>query len=159
MSKLIVSTSLGRILLQLCPDAAPVTTAHITKLSAEGLYDGTSFYRSDFVIQAGLHGSSKKNLHPNLSVNESRHGAGGKALSNLKGACAVAHWDTPDCGNSEWFISLKDNPHLDSAYGGYAVFGRVEETDAASWATIDAIAKAIASKSVAAVKIEKIEVA
>ena len=44
------------------------------------------------------------------------------------------------------FINLKHNPHLDSAYGGYAVFANVEAGDAASFATIDAIAVAVAQK-------------
>ena len=66
---------------------------------------------------------------------------------------AVAHWDVPDCGSSEYFISLGDNKHLDSAYGGYCVFARVKLDDAVSWKTIDKIAEAIASKKVAAVKV------
>ena len=114
MSKLLMITSLGRIVLTLRPDAAPATVAHFIKLASEGLFDDTSFYRSDFVIQCGLHGTSKKNTHPNLAFNESK-ACHSKALSNLKGAVAVAHWDFPDNGNSEFFISLKDNPHLDSA--------------------------------------------
>ena len=59
-------------------------------------------------------------------------------------AAAMAHWDVPDNGNSEWFISLQANPHLDEAYGGYCVFAQVESADAASWKTVDAIATAIA---------------
>ena len=41
-------------------------------------------------------------------------------LSNVRGTAAFGHWDVPDAGNSDWFINLKDNAHLDSAYGGYA---------------------------------------
>ena len=55
----------------------------------------------------------------------------------------MAHHDTPDCGNSEIFISLVSNAHLDRAYGGYCVFAQVLDTDAASWATISAIAAAV----------------
>ena len=62
-------------------------------------------------------------------------------MSNTRGTCAVAHFDVPDNGNSEWFINLQDNAHLDDAYGGYCVFAQVE--DAASFATVDKIAAAV----------------
>lgn len=132
-----LTTALGKIILRLRPDSAPVTVEHISALVRAGTFDGTCFYRSDFVIQCGLHGSSKVSPRPALAVNES-----GK-LSNRRGTASVAHWDVPDCGNSEWFINLQDSPHLDSAYGGYCVFAEVAADDAASWATITAIAKAI----------------
>ena len=52
-----------------------------------------------------------------------------------------AHWDVPDCGNSEFFINIKDNPHLDSAYGGYCVFAEVANTE--SYKVVDAITAAV----------------
>ena len=51
MSALTVKTPLGSIVLQLRKDAAPTTAEYISKLAAAGLYNGASFYRSDFVIQ------------------------------------------------------------------------------------------------------------
>ena len=50
--------------------------------------------------------------------------------SNVRGTCSVAHWDVPDCGNTEFFINLKPNPHLDEAYGGYCVFAAVRPCSA-----------------------------
>lgn len=140
MSKLVLTTPLGAITLVLRADAAPATVKHVSALVTSGVLSSASFYRSDFVIQFGLHGSQQKSPLPDLAVNEATRAG---ALSNGKGAAAVAHWDVPDCGNSEYFISLKDNPHLDTAYGGYTVFAMVAPGDAASWATIDAIAKAV----------------
>jgi len=67
------------------------------------------------------------------------------ALSNRRGTASVAHWDVPDCGNSEWFINLQDSPHLDKAYGGYCVFAEVPLTDRGSWNVIQAIAEAVKS--------------
>lgn len=55
----------------------------------------------------------------------------------------MAHWDVPDCGNSEFFINLGNNSHLDTAYGGYCCFAQVAADDAESWRTIDSIAAAI----------------
>lgn len=140
--RLLLTTPLGEIALALLPDAAPVTVAHVERLVAAGAWTGASFYRSDFVIQFGLHGTGRSSPCADLAVNESSRAS---RISNLKGTAAIAHWDIPDCGNSEAFISLRDSTHLDSAYGGYCVWARVAAEDKNSWAAIDAIASKIAS--------------
>ena len=142
MSRLVLTTPLGEVALALLREAAPATAAHVARLAASGAYDGgaASFYRSDFVIQFGLHGSGKQSAFGPLAVNESGLAS---RVSNLRGTAAVAHWDVPDCGDSEAFINLQDNSHLDAAYGGYCVFARVREDDAASWKTVAAIADAV----------------
>ena len=38
---------------------------------------------------------------------------------------------------------MQTNAHLDSAYGGYCVFAKIDDTDAASFSTVDAIARAV----------------
>ena len=141
MSTVKVSTTFGQITLKLRPDAAPKTVEHFCKLAP--LFDGCCFYRSDFVIQGGLQradGSSVPNPMKPIPVNETHTDV---VLSNVRGTAAFGHWDVPDAGNSDWFINLKENSHLDSAYGGYAVFAAVDPGDAASFATIDSIARNI----------------
>ena len=138
MAHVVISTELGVIFLALKPDTAPVTVAHVARHVKEGLYHDTTFYRSDFVVQFGMHGTAKASSHPPLAVNESGRGA-----SNVRGSAAIAHHDKPDCGSTEIFINLSDNTHLDAAYGGYAVFTAVAADDAASWATVSAIAAAV----------------
>jgi len=140
--RLLLSTPLGEIALSLLPEAAPATVAHVERLVAAGAWTGASFYRSDFVIQFGLHGSGRSAPGGPLKVNES---ALRTRVSNLRGTAAIAHWDVPDCGDSEAFISLKANAHLDAAYGGYCVWARVADADAPSWRAIDAIAAKIAA--------------
>ena len=39
----------------------------------------------------------------------------GTLMRRTRGTAAIAHWDVPDCGNSDFFINVKDNPHLDDA--------------------------------------------
>lgn len=111
---------------------------YFTKIVNSHLYDDTSFYRSDFVIQFGLHGTTKTNPHGNLQVNETQYG---QIISNTRGTVAVAHFDVPDCGGTEVFINLGENSHLDTAYGGYCVFAKVE--DDSSFQTVDTIAAAV----------------
>ncbi len=135
---LIFNTELGKVTLELLPAIAPVTVAHVVRHVAEGLYDSLQFYRSDFVIQCGTYGSAKASRHPPLAINES-----GRGRSNLKGTMSVAHHDVPDNGSTEIFINLQDSPHLDKAFGGYAVFAAVAADDAASWAAIASIAAAV----------------
>ncbi|CAB9501538.1 cis-trans isomerase [Seminavis robusta] len=136
-SSLVLRTDLGEITLRLLPESAPQTVAYVSKLVDSKIYNGTSFYRSDFVIQFGLH--PKKNPHGDMTVNETTYNG---VVSNARGTAALAHFDVPDCGSSEVFINLSDNPHLDAAYGGFCVFARVEN-DPASFATVDAIAAAV----------------
>ena len=137
-SALRIETEAGTITLRLRPDAAPETCRYILQCVASKLYDSRStFYRSDFVIQFGLHGSGVKNPHGDISVNETHAHV---KLPNRRGTCSVAHWDVPDCGNTECFINLGDNGHLDEAYGGYCVFAEVAADDDESFATVDKIA-------------------
>ena len=101
-----LETSLGNIDLTLRPNSAPKTVEHIKKIVKDGLYNGCCFYRSDFVIQCGLqrpNGSGVQNPHPPLAVNETM---ANERISNNRGTVSVAHWDVPDCGNSEFFINI-----------------------------------------------------
>ena len=76
-----------------------------------------------------------------MPVNETKTGT---QISNVRGTAAIAHWDVPDCGNTEFFINLQTNAHLDDAYGGYCVFAMVDAGDASSFDTMAAIAAAVA---------------
>lgn len=62
---------------------------------------------------------------------------------NHKGKCTSLSC-RPDCGNSEFFINLQANTHLDKAYGGYCVFAVAEGAE--SEATMDRIAAAVKAK-------------
>jgi len=79
-----------------------------------------------------------------------------RSISNTRGTVAVAHHDVPDNGNSEFFVNLGVNTHLDEAYGGYCVFALVEEGDEESWGVVDAVAKSVAGGTL--VDIEEVRV-
>jgi len=74
-------------------DVDQITAEYISKCVAAGLYNGTGFYRSDFVIQCGLHGTGKANPFGDLPVNETFTGT---KVSNTRGTAAIAHFDVPD---------------------------------------------------------------
>jgi len=140
MTTLQIHTEAGRIDLRLLPESAPLTVQHITEAVSHKIYNNRkcSFYRSDFVIQCGLHGTSSP-PYPNLKRNESY--AVTPRIGNTRGTAAFAHFDVPDNGSSEFFINLGDNSHLDDAYGGFCVFAVVERTE--SFAVVDEIAKIV----------------
>jgi cyclophilin family peptidyl-prolyl cis-trans isomerase len=142
MSALVIETTEGVIRLALRPDAAPQTVEYIARCVRDGLYDGRVFYRSDFVIQCGLHGSGVANPHGDLRANETATGA---RVSNTRGTAAIAHHDVPDCGNTEFFINLQTNAHLDVVYGGYCVFAVVQDDE--SFRTVDAVARKVKAGS------------
>lgn len=140
----IVTAEYGTMDLRLRPDAAPVTVDYLVQAVQAGLYSqgNATFYRSDFVIQCGLHGTGLTHPRGDLPVNETKSSV---RLSNTPGTASVAHHDQPDNGNTEFFINLKHNKHLDTAYGGYCVFAQLVEDDGGkSMEVSQAIAKAIA---------------
>ena len=127
--RVLVSTSMGDITLQIDPAHAPITSANFLRYVTEGHYDGTVIYRvvPGFVIQAGSYDADihYRSVHENIPL-EANNG-----LKNLRGTIAMAREDEPNTANAEFFINLADNADLDHHPDdphnttGYAVFGKV----------------------------------
>jgi cyclophilin family peptidyl-prolyl cis-trans isomerase len=120
-----LTTSAGVIELEVDAARAPQSTANFLDLVDSGFYEGLIFHRvaANFVIQAGGYDSGLNYREPPRNVpNEAANG-----LKNLKGTVAMARLDDPDSANAQFFINVRDNPHLDRAPGkpGYTVFGKV----------------------------------
>ena len=123
-----LQTNVGEIVIELNPEAAPVSVENFIAYVNERFYDGIVFHRviKDFMIQAGGHRfdmTSKPPSRPAI-VNESNNG-----LKNLKYSVAMARTRIPDSATSQFFINHKTNAFLDGQEGrpGYAVFGKVVE--------------------------------
>lgn len=128
--RLLLSTSLGDITLQLDSVRAPKSVANVMRYVKEKHYDGTVFYRvaAGFVIQMGsfeAHGKGRP-IHPGPVPLEANNG-----LHNLRGTVALGRAEAPDSATAEFYINLADNLPLDHAADdpgnttGYAVFGQV----------------------------------
>lgn len=123
-----LETSMGDILIELDPKAAPVTTKNFLEYVKAGFYDGTIFHRviPNFMIQGGGYTADlqRKDTRSPI-VNEANNG-----LSNMRGTIAMARTSNPDSATSQFFINHANNAPLDyvsSAQPGYAVFGKVTE--------------------------------
>jgi peptidyl-prolyl cis-trans isomerase A (cyclophilin A) len=128
--KILISTSMGDITLQLDSVRAPKSVANVLRYVREKHYDNTAFYRvaHGFVIQMGSFDANGKGrgIHPGPVALEANNG-----LSNLRGSVAMARAEEPDSATAEFFINLADNLPLDHKADdpanttGYAVFGQV----------------------------------
>lgn len=120
----------GTVVLTLDRTAAPVTVANFLQYVNSGFYNCTVFHRHapNFVLQGGGYASpmavssTAPTLKPTLAPITLEVGRG---LSNTALTVAMARTDALNSATSQFFINLVDNVGLDTAGGGYAVFGRV----------------------------------
>jgi len=129
--RLLISTAMGDITLQLDSVHAPISVANVLKFVKAKHYDGTVVYRvaKGFVIQMGSWEAHMKGRGyvPKPVPLEANNG-----LHNLRGTVALARAAAPDSAGPEFFINLDDNTsqldHSPDDAGnttGYAVFGQV----------------------------------
>lgn len=111
----------GRVIIKLLPDVAPKHVERIKTLTREGFYDGIIFHRviDGFMAQTGDPtgtgtGGSK---YPDLPAefNDTNFG---------RGAVGMARSQSPNSGNSQFFICFQDCSFLNNQY---TVWGQVVE--------------------------------
>ena len=125
--QVLMKTSMGDLLIELNPTAAPITVRNFLGYVNDQFYNKTQFHRIEksFVAQGGwvdLTPAVKNPTRPAITL-ESNNG-----LSNLKGTIAMARTNEPNSATSQFYFNLADNLGLDYAQGvrdGYAVFGKI----------------------------------
>jgi peptidyl-prolyl cis-trans isomerase B (cyclophilin B) len=124
----VIQTSEGRMVVEFWPDAAPKTVQHFQKWAREQYYDGVTFHRivRDFMIQTG--DPSTKTGAPAGSPNGPGYTIPAEfhPRPHVRGVLSMARYDDPDSAGSQFFICLRDAPHLD---GKYTAFGRLIQGD------------------------------
>ena len=121
-----MTTSLGKITIELAADKAPKSVANFLQYAKEGFYNGTIFHRviPGFMVQGGgFEPQMKQKTTRGEIENEGRNG-----LKNTRGTIAMARKGNPNSATAQFFINHSDNSGLDypSPDGhGYAVFGKV----------------------------------
>lgn len=110
----------GTVTIELRPDLAPKHVARIKQLIAEGFYDGLPFHRviPGFMAQTGC------------PQGTGFGGSGTKLPAEFtdapftRGTVGMARAMDPNSGDSQFFITFGDTPHLN---GEYTVWGQVTE--------------------------------
>ncbi len=123
MTKAIIESNHGKIVLNLLRDNAPETVRSFIKLAESKFYDGTLFHRviPGFMIQGG---------DPNSKLpDKSKWGIGGPGFnlkaefnsrSHLRGIVSMARSTDPDSAGSQFFIVTTDSTFLDNQYTVFA---------------------------------------
>jgi cyclophilin family peptidyl-prolyl cis-trans isomerase len=124
----VLETTLGRIVIELDRERAPITVANFLTHVNAGFYDGLIFHRvmPNFVIQTGL---LTTDYVPRRSSAAFLQNEGNNGLKNLRGTLGMARGEDPHTAKSQFFINVNDNPQLDTdeEEWGWAVFGKVIE--------------------------------
>lgn len=128
-----MDTTIGRIVVAVHPDKAPITAANFLKYVDQKRFDGTAFYRGVGVadygfVQGGAQNDSKRILPPIKHEPTSQTG-----LTHDDGALSMARY-APGSATGDFFIVLGKMPGMDTqpqqASGdnqGFAVFAHVVE--------------------------------
>ena len=117
---LIIETTRGPVTVEMRSDLAPKHCARIKELARQGFYDGVVFHRviDGFMAQTGDPtgtgaGGSGQKLQAEFS-----------AEPHVRGVLSMARAQSPDSGDSQFFICFDDSAFLD---GKYTVWGKVVE--------------------------------
>lgn len=123
-----LSTSLGTMVVELNPAVVPLTVNNFLQYVNDRFYDGTLFHRiysaGISVVQGGwltAVPAVQTGLRAPIALEV------GKGLSNLRGTIGMARSNQLDTATatSQFYFNVTDNVALDTANGGYAVFGRL----------------------------------
>jgi peptidyl-prolyl cis-trans isomerase A (cyclophilin A) len=125
--KVLLTTTLGDIEIELNQDKAPISTANFLSYVDSGFYNGTQFHRviPGFMVQGGGFDADMKQKETQAPIkNEADNG-----LHNVRGTLAMARTQAKDSATSQFFINHNDNAFLDNGARdfGYAVFGKVTQ--------------------------------
>src|SRR5438445_6640856 len=119
-NRLTLETTKGNVVIELRPDLAPGHVSRIKELVGEGFYDGIVFHRviNGFMAQTGCpHGTGTGGSGHKLRAEFSKE-------KHVRGTVSMARSQSPDSGDSQFFICLEESPWLN---GQYTVWGRVVE--------------------------------
>ena len=142
MTKALMDTDKGVILIKFFDDEAPRTVANFVKLSKDGFYDGLSFHRviNGFMAQggcpnsrdgvSGTPGTGGPGYTIDCEINSNKH---------IAGSLSMAHAGK-NTGGSQFFLVHEPQPHLD---GVHTVFGHTDNIDIVLSLTEGSIIKAI----------------
>jgi peptidylprolyl isomerase len=117
---MILDTTQGKVVIEMRPDLAPGHVARIKELVKSGFYDGIVFHRviEGFMAQTGCpHGTGTGGSGQKLKAEFNKE-------PHVRGTVSMARAQSPDSGDSQFFIVFDDATFLDNQY---TVWGKVIE--------------------------------
>jgi len=115
---MILETTKGKVVIAMRPDLAPGHVTRIKELVRDGFYNGIVFHRviDGFMAQTGCpHGTGTGGSGQKLKAEFNRE-------PHVRGTVSMARAQSPDSGDSQFFICFEETPHLN---GQYTVWGTV----------------------------------
>ena len=127
----VVETSKGSFAIELFPEDAPKSVAHVIDLVRRGFYDGQRVHRAlpGFLVQWG--DPRSRELSREADWGRGPDASSGKPIGaaemrrkrlHTRGAVAVAHQGNPALADSQIYVTLANRPDLNNRY---TVFGHV----------------------------------
>ena len=117
---LTLETTKGNVVIEMRPDLAPLHVEQIKGLVKKGFYDGIVFHRviEGFMAQTGCpHGTGTGGSGQKLKAEFNKE-------PHVRGTVSMARAQSPDSGDSQFFICFDDASFLDEQY---TVWGKVVE--------------------------------
>jgi len=112
--KVSLKTNMGEIVIELVPEAAPVTVDNFLKYVRSGHYKGTLFHRviDGFMIQGGGYTKGLKEKPTGKPIPLEARRALEAGLKNDIGTIAMARTQDPNSASAQFFINVRDNDFL-----------------------------------------------
>ncbi|TQV89102.1 peptidyl-prolyl cis-trans isomerase [Aliikangiella coralliicola] len=124
--RVLLETAVGKVLIELDRDRAPITVNNFLAYVVAGSYDGTVFHRvvRDFVVQGGGYDI----LYNPRDQREPIFNESGNGLKNEMYSIAMARESDPHSATNQFYFNMADNESLNPGKDwGYTVFGMVME--------------------------------
>jgi cyclophilin family peptidyl-prolyl cis-trans isomerase len=112
-----MKTSLGTIVLELDPAAAPKSVENFLGYAKSGFYEGTIYHRviKNFMAQGGGFDKTLKQKDTKAPVVNEGEAAEKAGLKNDRGTIAMARTNDPHSATAQFFINLKENTFLNAS--------------------------------------------
>jgi cyclophilin family peptidyl-prolyl cis-trans isomerase len=125
-----IKTSLGTMIVELEPNAAPKTVANFLEYVKSRHYEGTVFHRviKGFMVQGGGFSGDMKEKATRAPIANEAEMALKAGVKNDRGTIAMARTNDPNSATAQFFINHANNDRLNfpSFDGwGYVAFGKV----------------------------------
>ena len=125
-----VKTSLGSMVIELDPAAAPNTVENFLSYVKSGQYEGTVFHRviKGFMVQGGGFSADMKEKSTKAPIKNEAEMALKAGVKNDRGTIAMARTGDPHSATAQFYINHGNNDMLNfpSRDGfGYVAFGKV----------------------------------